>query len=78
MNHLLQSIRQISGPRTFEREIAPGITVHVRKPRRSLKFKPTGPLSALTSRMHDVWDVLRGKGRASAKASIQERLRRAA
>jgi hypothetical protein len=70
MRQLIDSLRQIIPSREFEREIAPGVHVHVRKAQRSLTLMGASPFIGLGSRVHDAWDVLRGKAQATHDSPI--------
>ena len=61
----------------MEREIAPGVTIRISKPPRSLSLSRSRPVIGITDRMHAAWNVLRGKAHATP-SPIQQRLRRAA
>jgi hypothetical protein len=63
MRQLIRTLCMIP-QREFEREIAPGVRVQIRKPSRSFPLGGS-PLTALSGRVHDAWDVLRGKAHAS-------------
>ena len=78
MARILESLFAHADRHDFEREIAPGVRVHIRRPPRSLSLTQMQPLAALTDRVHDAWDVLWGKAHASAAPTLEQRLRRAA
>jgi len=74
MRHLFESILHLTVDQPFEREIAPGVSVRIRRLPPSLTWTGVSPLGALGERVHDAWNVLRGKAHASANPTLEQRL----
>jgi hypothetical protein len=77
MRTIFNSFGQLKSRKSFQREIAPGVTIRVTKPSRSLSLGRSKPVIGLSDRFHAAWNVLRGKAHATP-SPIQQRLRRAA
>lgn len=77
MRTILDSFGPLRTRRSFEREIAPGVSIKINKPPVSFSLTKSHPIAGLSHRVHDAWDVLCGKAHAMP-SRLQERLRRAA
>ena len=73
MRHLIDSLRHLRFHQSFEREIAPGVRLQIRKPPVTIHLPGIAPFLGLTGRVHDAWDVLCGKAHAS-QMTLKERL----
>jgi hypothetical protein len=73
MRQIIDSLKNILPPADFDREIAPGVHVHIRPAAQSFRLVGSASISSITHRMHDAWDSLRGKANAQQRA-IQNRL----